>query len=703
MANTELETLTITLNAEVGNARKNLNSVATSIKKLEQAGKEADWSVFAKIKEHLQGIANIDFTNVAQSLHDVVSAFKALGITRKEMLNMDSGAKTPQLEQTNVSTTMAEPDFALPSVKDLGNQFIDLSGEMANATQELQSFITTGENGFEDLKSIFANTSSSLQGLVQNVSYMQNAFATNKVEDITNQLKAFGLNAEKISIVLKEMGLRTETLSEENLRNLRNELTQLGMNAGQVQNVLSSFGYKVDYIGTTSKSASNSIRRMGLDIDILGSQSENSNLKFGKLIKQMGRIALYRTIRRAIQIVTQALKQGFENLAMFSEQANQTMSSLKSSFTMLKNSLASALYPLLESLAPIISWITQGIAEFNNTIGQSLAILSGKNSFAKATYQAEDYAQALKKVKNASLGIDELNVISNDQTGAMGFEEVELDKSIENTLSGIATQLTLILGTGTAIAATLALIKGGDFITYFTEIGGILAIIGGAIMTIQGAIDLIVNGFSWEGIIATIAGIGVLIAGLSLKFKALGATVGAVIGAITLLAIGVKELVDNWGNMGTWQKIIGVLGVIFGLIMAIGTAIAIATMRYADAAILGALSITGIATAIAMGETAKNGITFAQGGFPEDGFFFANHSELVGQFSNGKTAVANNEQITQGIHDAVLSALQEGGSFGGNSGDVIISLDGREIARAVNKQNANQGAKVFKGGMNYGN
>ena len=43
---------------------------------------------------------------------------------------------------------------------------------------------------------------------------------------------------------------------------------------------------------------------------------------------------------------------------------------------------------------------------------------------------------------------------------------------------------------------------------------------------------------------------------------------------------------------------------------------------------------------------------FATGGFPEDGLFFANHNELVGQFSNGKTAVANNEQITEGIEHA---------------------------------------------------
>lgn len=50
---------------------------------------------------------------------------------------------------------------------------------------------------------------------------------------------------------------------------------------------------------------------------------------------------------------------------------------------------------------------------------------------------------------------------------------------------------------------------------------------------------------------------------------------------------------------------------------------------------------------------------FAQGGFPEDGLFMANHGELVGKFSNGKTAVANNEQIVEGITGGVYAANQE--------------------------------------------
>lgn len=54
---------------------------------------------------------------------------------------------------------------------------------------------------------------------------------------------------------------------------------------------------------------------------------------------------------------------------------------------------------------------------------------------------------------------------------------------------------------------------------------------------------------------------------------------------------------------------------------------------------------------------------YAQGGFPEDGWFRANHGEIMGRFDNGKSVVANNNQITDGISSAVYKGNQEGNSL----------------------------------------
>ena len=81
---------------------------------------------------------------------------------------------------------------------------------------------------------------------------------------------------------------------------------------------------------------------------------------------------------------------------------------------------------------------------------------------------------------------------------------------------------------------------------------------------------------------------------------------------------------------------------------------------------------------------------FAAGGFPdENGLFMANSSEMVGRFTNGRTAVANNAQIVDGIqagvYNAVTSALANSNS--GNNGYIsnTIVVDGEVIARTVTK------------------
>lgn len=67
---------------------------------------------------------------------------------------------------------------------------------------------------------------------------------------------------------------------------------------------------------------------------------------------------------------------------------------------------------------------------------------------------------------------------------------------------------------------------------------------------------------------------------------------------------------------------------------------------------------------------------FKDGGFPEDGLFYANHNELVGQFENGRTAVANNEQIIKGIQNGVFQGMMSALSNGGFSSNVVIEASG---------------------------
>lgn len=68
---------------------------------------------------------------------------------------------------------------------------------------------------------------------------------------------------------------------------------------------------------------------------------------------------------------------------------------------------------------------------------------------------------------------------------------------------------------------------------------------------------------------------------------------------------------------------------------------------------------------------------FASGGFPEEGPFYMNRGEIVGKFSNGKTAVANNQQITEGIKQAVMEGMTQvmmNSNTGGSSAPIIENV-----------------------------
>lgn len=95
------------------------------------------------------------------------------------------------------------------------------------------------------------------------------------------------------------------------------------------------------------------------------------------------------------------------------------------------------------------------------------------------------------------------------------------------------------------------------------------------------------------------------------------------------------------------------------------------------------------------------GQSFATGGFPENGLFFANSTELVGRFTNGRTAVANNEQIVAGIERGVenavarmlvpyLSDISRSNERIADK-DMGVSIDGRELVSSIDNRRRRNG------------
>ena len=89
---------------------------------------------------------------------------------------------------------------------------------------------------------------------------------------------------------------------------------------------------------------------------------------------------------------------------------------------------------------------------------------------------------------------------------------------------------------------------------------------------------------------------------------------------------------------------------------------------------------------------------FASGGFPDYGeLFIANEQgpELVGRMGS-RTAVANSDQITRGIADAVESVMSRYFGFGSTGGDTLVFVDSDQIAARIEKRRT-QRAKMTGG------
>jgi hypothetical protein len=94
---------------------------------------------------------------------------------------------------------------------------------------------------------------------------------------------------------------------------------------------------------------------------------------------------------------------------------------------------------------------------------------------------------------------------------------------------------------------------------------------------------------------------------------------------------------------------------------------------------------------------------FEDGGFIEDGLFTMNRGEIAGKFNNGKSVVANNQQIVEGIaagvYEAVVAAMNA--TSGRQDQNINVYLDGKQITAAVEKRQSERGLSVMGNQLGY--
>lgn len=109
------------------------------------------------------------------------------------------------------------------------------------------------------------------------------------------------------------------------------------------------------------------------------------------ILKTVGMTAKFMFASFVIRGALDGTKEGFKNLAQYSNKTNSSISLLMSSLTQLKNALAAAFAPILNVVAPILNSFIQKIISVVNAFGQLTSALTGGSTYIKAKKVNQDY------------------------------------------------------------------------------------------------------------------------------------------------------------------------------------------------------------------------------------------------------------------------------------------------------------------------
>ena len=382
----------------VEETKRKLNSVTESVKRFgDNVKKSFEGTTTRKVGRSYEEVAR-----------DIKKAEAELSkLTEKQDRFLQTGGISEQITQ---------------GYKKAVNEVFRLEKTLDNAYGRLRKFEQTGKNlNSDQYKSIKYD----IQSISERLKYA-NA-----------ELKSFeGPKYEKTR-TFASMQYDVE-MAKNRLASLREELARAEKTAPKSMNVLKRG------VDNTTKS----IKKMG-------NASKKSHYS---IMRMLGTSLLFSIVFRAISTATQGFVDGMNNLVQYSDKANNTMSTLKSSLTQLKNSFATAFMPVITIVTPALLKLMDVIIRINTLIAQLFAALSGKNTYTKAIAVQEDYAKSLKgtaaaakEAKSYLSGLDELTIASKEESGGGGispgqmFEEVPVDNKVLDFIDKIRNAFDKVL------------------------------------------------------------------------------------------------------------------------------------------------------------------------------------------------------------------------------------------------------------------
>ena len=421
----ELEGLEFQIEAKSEEGTKGIDALTASLGKLKQAtkgglGLNSKVKELNKLNEALKGFHS-------DKLESLGKALESLNVGGKATISPTIPKRLNEIAQSLHEIGWSD----IEKLEDLGKALRELQ-EVGDVKIPKVKVPSTGVAPTMNTPAGEASAEAATSGVEQATSSVQEtAQAVTQVTQRTGILKSI-LNGIG-GVFTKGFSVGTGALHK-----LGNALTKVKMAGAKARTAL---GKLKDTLGSA-----------------LAAKVKQNTSGLGKLFSSMKRIAMYRAIRFMFAQLTQAMREGINNLYQYSTIMGgtfaQSMDRLATSGQYLKNSLGAMAAPIINALAPAIDFVIDKIVTLLNFINMLFARLSGASSFTAAKKNATSYgdslekaggsaAKAAKEIRDATTGIDELNIImQKDDAGGGGggggadygsmFEELPIDNSVSD-------------------------------------------------------------------------------------------------------------------------------------------------------------------------------------------------------------------------------------------------------------------------------
>lgn len=360
------------LNAELGKFQ-NVDKLAKLAGALASLSKISNIKVPTGFYKNLAGIAGATTILTEEG----VSRFERLAAALKEVGRVGN-IKIPN---TNVPPTQNTAVLPRGVPKNLGIQNTVGKATVQNQIDAAKASVAEARSRVEEVRASTAAAEQQAQAFVQALAGISQAvsIAVAGIRLFVNAVNFMVRVLKKVAEVLKKVAGVLKTV-----------ITQAGKLAISIGKVLlrpiTNFGKRVNKAVAGLKQFFSSITR----------------------------IAMYRLIRTAIAFITQGIKTGIDNLYQWSKLLNgsfaKSMDKIATSALYVKNSLAAMVAPLINAVAPVIDMLGDKMVDLMNKINLALARLFGQSTYIVAKKISDEYG----KIKSHLIGIDELNVIQED-------------------------------------------------------------------------------------------------------------------------------------------------------------------------------------------------------------------------------------------------------------------------------------------------